>query len=569
MHLSAGMAANCVTVVRDLAYVSLRLTFGGRPYPSLWSDFSETITDLSNAIANDESWDPEKLCSPLQHLIPKTVAEPDDNPFEQTLPMSIEIPKSDGLYKSDVFIDEIISVVIDDGKGCKRGAADSLLAIHAICRPVAVCGPIKRNELTAEKKLIAESLLEEVKTTLGWLLDTRRLLISLTLDKYSEWAAAIIFILITESCGYDDLETLVGRLNHVCFVIPVALHFMSRLRWLLITSRQGQRIRLRPKVLADLRLWLSFLRLAHRGISLNLISFRTPTYVFQSDASGHGIGGFCAISGGAWSLEIPTDCRVGCQEGISLNLFEFLGGIISVWVETLTGQVPPGLCLLAQGDSTSATGWLRKSNFQGTNHPLQLEAARHLAFLLLDARVILYSQWFAGKDNGTSDVLSRDTHLTAKALTKLLHSFIPKQVPPNFSICPLPPAIYSWLISLLRSQPLTKVLKKEPTRSTIWLGRDGQCGYSPSSYLTTSTLPLSNPGTGPGSLALSPQPSKPQDFQDRLIVSLLPAQFPIPSTMWQHPLWRPVFPTPDYPRQGGLLDFYSGSTRVTETSTRT
>jgi hypothetical protein len=29
------------------------------------------------------------------------------------------------------------------------------------------------------------------------------------------------------------------------------------------------------------------------------------------------------------------------------------------------------------------------------------------------------------------------------------------------------------------------------------------------------------------------------------------------------------FPGPDYPRQGTLLDFYSGSTRVTETSTRT
>jgi hypothetical protein len=230
---------------------------------------------------------------------------------------------------------------------------------------------------------------------LGWLLDTRRLLISLTLDKYSEWAATIIFILITESCVYDDLETLVGQLNHVCFVIPVAQHFMSRLRWLLITSRQGRRIRLRPQVLADLGLWQSFLRLAHRGISLNLISFRTPTHI-----------GFCAISGGAWSLEIPTNCRVGCREGISLNLFEFLGGIISVWVVILAGRVPPGLCLLAQGDSTSATGWLKKSNFQGTKDPLQLEAARHLTFLLLDARLILYSQWFAGKDNGTSGVLS-------------------------------------------------------------------------------------------------------------------------------------------------------------------
>jgi hypothetical protein len=263
------------------------------------------------------------------------VAEPDDIPFEEALPMSIAIPKLDGSYKSDVFIVDVISVVLDDDEGCKRGAAASLLAIHAVCRPVlAVCEPIPRNKLTAKKKLIAESLLEEVKMTLGWLLDTRRLLISLTIEEYSAWAAAIIFTLITESCGYNDLETW---LNHVCFVIPVARHFMSRLRWLLHTLRQGRRIRLTPQVLADLRLWLSFLRLDHRGINLNLISFRTPTHVFQSDASEYGIGGFCAISGGAWSLEIPTDCRVGCREGISLNLFEFLGGIISVWVEIRAG----------------------------------------------------------------------------------------------------------------------------------------------------------------------------------------------------------------------------------------
>jgi hypothetical protein len=74
-------------------------------------------TDLSNAIANDERWDPEKLCSPLQHLIPKTVAKLDGIPSEQALPMSIIIPDLDGSYKSDV------SAVLDDDEGCKCGTA--------------------------------------------------------------------------------------------------------------------------------------------------------------------------------------------------------------------------------------------------------------------------------------------------------------------------------------------------------------------------------------------------------------------------------------------------------------
>jgi hypothetical protein len=69
------------TLIHGTAYLSLRLLFGGRPCPSLWSDFSEGITDLSTAIANNPEWDPVTLHSPLQHLIPATVAEAASVPF--------------------------------------------------------------------------------------------------------------------------------------------------------------------------------------------------------------------------------------------------------------------------------------------------------------------------------------------------------------------------------------------------------------------------------------------------------------------------------------------------------
>jgi hypothetical protein len=565
MHLTPDMAAKCITVVDGLAFISLRLPFGGRPCPSLWSDLSETITDLSTALALDRTWDPDTLHSPLQHLIPPTFSEPDTVPFAAALPTSVTIPASDGDYTADVFIDDIISVILDDGAGCKRGAASSLLAIHTVGRPVADHKPVPRHELTAEKKLIAESLLEEVKNTLGWLLDTRRLLISLPMDKFSSWSASIHFMVIVEACSYDDLDTLVGRLNHVCFIIPVARHFMSRLRWLLTGASAGRRIRIRPQVLADLRLWLSFLRLAFTGISLNLISFRAPTHVFRSDAAEHGIGGFCGLNGKAWRLELPPDCRAGHREGISLNLLEFLGGIISIWVEILAGRVPPGSCLLAQGDSTSATGWLRKSNFSDNNHPLQLASARHLAYILLDAGVLLYSQWFAGKTNGMSDSLSRDTHLSVRELTSLCSHFIPSQVPPNLSICPLPPVVSSWVISLLRSQPPTTALRKEPTRSTLWLGRDGPNGSRPWNSLTTNFSRPSSLAPAPGSLVPSPPQSDPPGFQAQLIHSLLPGQSPIPSITWRRPLWIPDSPTPVTPPPADTLHaFYSVNTSATK-----
>ena len=51
-HLSANAALQSLTqcTERDLVFIFLRLTFGGAANPSLWGDFSESITDLSNAL---------------------------------------------------------------------------------------------------------------------------------------------------------------------------------------------------------------------------------------------------------------------------------------------------------------------------------------------------------------------------------------------------------------------------------------------------------------------------------------------------------------------------------------
>jgi hypothetical protein len=64
-------------------------------------------------------------------------------------------------------------------------------------------------------------------------------------------------------------------------------------------------------------------------------------------------------------------------------------------------------CLLSQTDSSSASGWLRKSNFADReNEKVQLATARKLAELLILSECSLYSQWFPGKHNVISDSLS-------------------------------------------------------------------------------------------------------------------------------------------------------------------
>jgi hypothetical protein len=59
-------------------------------------------------------------------------------------------------------------------------------------------------------------LLEKIKTTLGWLLDTHWLVISLKMDKYSVWVAPIYFIPIMEGVMPVRRARNLGRSSQPC-----------------------------------------------------------------------------------------------------------------------------------------------------------------------------------------------------------------------------------------------------------------------------------------------------------------------------------------------------------------
>jgi hypothetical protein len=48
----------------ELAFISLRLTFGSKPCPSEWCTLSE-VTDMANALLSEPNWDPDSLYLPL------------------------------------------------------------------------------------------------------------------------------------------------------------------------------------------------------------------------------------------------------------------------------------------------------------------------------------------------------------------------------------------------------------------------------------------------------------------------------------------------------------------------
>jgi hypothetical protein len=111
-----------------------------------------------------------------------------------------------------------------------------------------------------------------------------------------------------------------------------------------------------PHVFPEIRLD-SFSATATFSISINNVVFCKPTHSYRSDASKCGMGGYNLVSGNAWCFRIPIDYPLRT----SLNSLEFLAFVITIWLDTLAGNIPPESCLLSQTDSTTTARWLRKS----------------------------------------------------------------------------------------------------------------------------------------------------------------------------------------------------------------
>ena len=78
--------------------------------------------------------------------------------------------------------------------------------------------------------------------------------------------------------------------------------------------------------------------------------------------------------------------------------------IVSLKLDIFEGNISPEDCVLMMGDSTNGMGWVRKSNFMEIGENIddqvaKLVAARHLAEISVEHSLVVYSQWFPGKDN--------------------------------------------------------------------------------------------------------------------------------------------------------------------------
>jgi hypothetical protein len=488
--LSSATAYESLTMFDNYLLVASRMTFCGSPNPSLWGVISETTTDLCNSLLGNSHWDHDSLYDKSSDKLESPLPLSENIPFQSAKELAVHLHPNDG-GKVDIFIDDSIGVAPDLGNVPNRVIRAIPLAIRTLARPSSHQDFIPRKDIISLKKLKAEGRLEETKIVLGWLINTRSLLISLPDHKCHAWLRDIDAMLSAEKSSYQLLETLLGRLNHAaCIFLPMR-HFLGRLYKALYRAKaKSSWTTLSSNELDDLRLHKDFLLYANAGVSLNIISFRKPTCIYRSDASEFGLGGYNVMTGEAWRWETPIELRLRT----SINSLEFMACIITIWVDVIKGDIHPEDCIYSQTDNMSAAGWLHKSNFaKEDDEHIQLATARKLASLLIDTKSCIYSQWFLGESNSMVDSLSRDFHVDSSHLRHILCTNFPLQVPFGLNLRQLPSEIVSWVTSLLHSQQQKEQWSKEQVRSSFTRGSAFSCIYN---QLASSTIPTSTVLTG-------------------------------------------------------------------------
>ncbi|KAL9186588.1 hypothetical protein ACHAXT_005826 [Thalassiosira profunda] len=361
LHTAPRIAAKCISawetnelddsgsmVKKFIGLLLTRLPFGSSPAPAEFSICSETVFDLAGDLLLCPKWDPSTLPSPYIDRIPPPRRLPDETPFGRALPADVHLPS---FQKGGVegYIDDGAIAVLDSPSNSRmvdRARQALPMATHLVFRPTP----------QSIRKLAAEGQLRESLVFLGWEINSRSLSIALPQEKASAWIASIEDALSRPTISWDDAKTLVGRLNHVGYIIPSARHFLNRIRRLeCVANKHGRRCS--PSALAATSPSGSSSLTGPGGLSMNLVVFRLPTTVGITGASEYGIGGYCLYSGRAWRYEFTKVER----EAFSLNLKEFIGSVVNskMLLPHDQCQYP---CLLSLGDSSSATGWLHSSN---------------------------------------------------------------------------------------------------------------------------------------------------------------------------------------------------------------
>jgi hypothetical protein len=212
-HLNAITAMQTITQLpdKDLVVIMLHPTFGGIPSPFEWNILLESIGDLANKILFNKDWNLLIDYAPSQHSVTAMAPLDASIPFAEGTELIVEIP-IDPRGTGNIYIDDLIQVtVVINGTGnATQCICTTLFAIDICACPIHPNEHIPRKDMEAGNKLQAEAGLEEQKTVLGWLLDTRHLLVQLPKNKFVAWMNLINTIIQRGTTTAKEVKSIIG-----------------------------------------------------------------------------------------------------------------------------------------------------------------------------------------------------------------------------------------------------------------------------------------------------------------------------------------------------------------------
>ena len=336
-------------------------------------------------------------------------------------------------------------------------------------RPVHKDKRLERSGILSTKKLIAKGNLSEVKTFLGWTINTRTMRVSLPNIKAIKWIGEIDETLHLKVVNFKKkLEKLTGKLNYTAFIIPFSRYFLNRIRYQMTLAKKFGPQKLSDSTKEDLNLFKDSLSLmSTNGVSITNITSSLLDFFCWSDACNHGMGGYSS-TGQAWQWKLPQKY----VNVTSINLLEFLASVVTIII-TLKNEKKDSR-IFAFTNNSSALGWLHKASFHpATQHKHDLVTRKLAKVHGQNQKISIFSEHIKGERNNIADTLSREFTYTKDDLTNyIIHSF-PKQVSQNFAIIGVPQELISWILSILEDSVTKKESDSRPHKKRGHTSRSG------------------------------------------------------------------------------------------------
>ena len=122
--------------------------------------------------------------------------------------------------------------------------------------------------------MLAEGGLKETIAFLGWFINTLSFTIVFQTEKAMAWTVKSQDIMkMRKGVKNKELHSLIGKLDHVCCIVPDATHFINNLHRTEYLEKLKKKLKLSRSAMNDLNFWLSFLESAEKGISINRVVF--------------------------------------------------------------------------------------------------------------------------------------------------------------------------------------------------------------------------------------------------------------------------------------------------------